>query len=385
MHPNHYQRIRLRTTRILLILSLLGWSVKAAEPEFPGPQAFEQLTVGKTTYHRVKVRKVTPDAITIFHSKGLSQISLADLPLELQEAYNYHPEKSEAYLQEQHQLSLEQQQARADRLRAMEAKKQANRNVSDLQQILNNPLELQESSDLRPRIRELSLISKNQGLRPSCAVFAVVSALEIQNARSNKRAAQLSEEYLIWATRKTLGLDKMALRVNEDSSAVDAGFALMEVVSALRTYGIPKQDEMPNTFGKGMEAIEPPPEEIIQNERDRSKIVAYSIAARDPATSLEYILKILNAQQPVVVGIGWPPWRNLRGDHFLSKQKPLEGYAHAVTLVGYKCETGQLEDVRFIFKNSYGVNWGLAGYGLMTYEYLFRNLGSAIYLDSVSI
>jgi hypothetical protein len=357
-----------------------------AESEFSGPQAFDKLIVGNKTYHRVKVKNVTPDSITIFHSKGLTQISLSDLSPELQEAYQYHPEKSAAYLQEQHQRSQEQQQARTERLRSTEAKKQANRNVADLQQILNSPLELQESADLRPRIRELSLISKSQGLRPSCAVFAVVSALEIQNARINNRAAQLSEEYLIWATRKSLGLDKMLLETSGGSSQdTDAGFALMEVVSALRAYGIPTQKDMPNTFGKGMDTIEPPPEEIINQARERCKIVAYSIAARDPATSLEYILKILNAQQPVVIGIGWPTWRNLGGGHFLSKQKPRDGYAHAVTLVGYTCESGRVEDTRFIFKNSYGVEWGLAGYGIATYEYLLQNLGSAIYLDSTSI
>jgi hypothetical protein len=59
----------------------------------------------------------------------------------------------------------------------------------------------------------------------------VVSALEIQNARLNNRAARLSEEYLIWATRKSLGLDKMASKMRGDSSSgADAGFALMEVV-----------------------------------------------------------------------------------------------------------------------------------------------------------
>jgi hypothetical protein len=197
----------------------------------------------------------------------------------------------------------------------------------------------------------------------------VVSALEIQNARLNNRAARLSEEYLIWATRKSLGLDKMASKMRGDSSSgADAGFALMEVVSALRSYGIPTQSEMPNTFGKGMEAIKPPPDKIINQARERGKIVAYSIAARDPATSLEYILKVLNAHQPVVIGIGWPTWRNMGSGHFLSKQKRREGYSHAVTLVGYKCESGRLEDTRFIFKNSYGVDWGLAGYGIATYE-----------------
>jgi len=386
MHLKIFQLLRLRTVGFILMLGLGGLSSLAAESEIPGPLEFDKLTVGQTSFYKVRVRNVTPESITIFHSKGITQISLSDLSPDLQKAFEYNPEKSAAYLRQQHKRSQEQNQARAERLQSMESKKQANRNATDLQQLLNSPLELKPSTDLRPRIRELSLISKNQGLRPSCAVFAVVSALEIQNARLNNRATQLSEEYLVWATRKSLGLDKMEMQASEDGTDFsDAGFALMEVVSALRSYGIPAQKEMPNTFGKEMNAIEPPPDDIVKQARERSKIVAYSIAARDPATSLEYILKILNAHQPVVVGIGWPTWRTLGNDHFLSKQKPREGYSHAVTLVGYTCESGRLEDIRFIFKNSYGTKWGLAGYGIATYEYLLQNLGSAIYLDSTSI
>ena len=55
---------------------------------------------------------------------------------------------------------------------------------------------------------------------------------------------------------------------------------------------------MPNTFGKGMDAIESPPDQLIQDARERGKITAYIVAARDPATSLEYIVKILNEKQP---------------------------------------------------------------------------------------
>jgi len=39
---------------------------------------------------------------------------------------------------------------------------------------------------------------------------------------------------------------------------------------------------------------------------------------------------------------------------------------HAVTLVGYKSATGRIEDAVFIFKNSYGVDWGQGGYGTAT-------------------
>lgn len=369
----------------LLVLGLSALPGFSSETGGSAPVKFDKLTVGESTYYKVRVNEVTPDAITIFHAKGITKIPLSKLSEALQEAFNYDPDLSAAYLREQRQRS-EQAIAERQRLKQASRARTSKRETSDLLQKLNAPLELKESVDLRPRIRELSLISKSQGLRPSCAVFAVVSALEIQSARHSNRASRLSEEYLIWATRKSLGLDKIASRMKGDEVVgADAGFALMEVVSAARTYGIPTQNEMPNTFGKGMEAIESPPEQLIQIARQRGKISAYSVVARDPATTLEYILKILNEKQPVVIGMGWPTWRKLGRGHFLSKQAPRDGYAHAVTLVGYKCETGRLEDTRFIFKNSYGVGWGLAGYGIATYEYLLKNLGSAIYLDTTSI
>ncbi|QXD23126.1 C1 family peptidase [Opitutia bacterium ISCC 51] len=385
MHLRISQRFLLQTLVILLSLGLSVLSSSSSESENAGPSGFDKLTVGKNTYYKVRVNAVTPDAITIFHSKGITKVPLSKLSPDLQKAFNFDPEESANYLQEQRQRS---EQAIAERQRLMKAAqaRSSEKESSDLLQKLNAPIELKESMDLRPRIRELSLISKSQGLRPSCAVFAVVSALEIQSARHTNRAARLSEEYLIWATRKSLGLDKMASRMKGYKVVgADAGFALMEVVSAVRSYGVPTQSEMPNTFGKGMDAIESPPEQLIQNARERGKITAYNVAARDPSTSLEYIVKILNEKQPVVIGMGWPTWRKLGRGHFLSKQTAREGYAHAVTLVGYKCETGRLEDTRFIFKNSYGVSWGMGGYGIATYEYLLKNLGSAIYLDTISI
>ena len=205
MHLRISQRFLLQTLVILLSLGLSVLSSSSSESENAGPSGFDKLTVGKNTYYKVRVNAVTPDAITIFHSKGITKVPLSKLSPDLQKAFNFDPEESANYLQEQRQRS---EQAIAERQRLMKAAqaRSSEKESSDLLQKLNAPIELKESMDLRPRIRELSLISKSQGLRPSCAVFAVVSALEIQSARHTNRAARLSEEYLIWATRKSLGL-----------------------------------------------------------------------------------------------------------------------------------------------------------------------------------
>ncbi|MEI6108231.1 MAG: C1 family peptidase, partial [Opitutae bacterium] len=54
---------------------------------------------------------------------------------------------------------------------------------------------------------------------------------------------------------------------------------------------------------------------------------------------------------------------------------------HAVTLVGYKSGTGRLEDAVFIFKNSWGADWGQGGYGMVTYGYLSQHLNDAVLLE----
>ena len=59
----------------------------------------------------------------------------------------------------------------------------------------------------------------------------------------------------------------------------------------------------------------------------------------------------------------------------------MPGEGHAVTLVGYSSSTGRLEDTVFVFKNSWGPNWGQGGYGTVTYGYLNQHLAEAIVLE----
>ena len=79
---------------------------------------------------------------------------------------------------------------------------------------------------------------------------------------------------------------------------------------------------------------------------------------------------------------GWPD--TMEGavrSGYLAGQKPEAGGGHAVTLVGYKCSTGRIEDAVFTFKNSWGPQWGQGGYGMVTYGYLSHYLDEAILLE----
>ena len=250
-----------------------------------------------------------------------------------------------------------------------------------IHQQFSQPPEIRPEVNLRPRFVELGLYAKNQGRRPSCAVFAVVSALEFQNAELLGHAEKLSEEYLIWASRRILGRDRPALPATPDAPAPvgdeDEGFALTEVVTALRSYGIPLESSMPDTLGRKMQDIPEPSQALIDEACRHCHVAVYPV----PQTNLiGNLVQALNAGVPVVVGIQWPHYVSINSG-YLSQQKPMAGSSHAVTLVGYRCPTGLPDDVVFIFKNSWGVQWGAAGFGQATAAYLKTNLTDAVILE----
>ncbi len=261
------------------------------------------------------------------------------------------------------------------------------RSFESLLSAFGTPATLQSEINLQPEFAKLALHVKDQGRRPSCAIFAVVSALEFQNAGITGQPEKFSEEYLIWATRKTLARPPgpvPALGDGDEGANVadfsDAGFALQEVVAGLRAYGIPLDDDMPYTWGRRMDTISEPPSALIDRARDRRQVHIYNLPGRDTRTAINNIVHALNAHIPVPIGLGWPYERTIRAG-ILNAQIAVPGYSHAVTLVGYRCPSGRIEDAIFIFKNSYGPRWGQGGYGTVSAHYLSRYLQSAIVLE----
>jgi hypothetical protein len=382
-----------RSVARCLFFAALGLSAVCAEPK-PTLQAgatFTELTAGKTVYRNAKVRSVNARTLIIDHDAGLSSVPLRSLSPGLQAQFGYSP-ASEAAADAQ--LSAAQKRVEPPRQPAPTRSSDARASSSEpskfetlLRNFGENAAPLPEV-DLRPRFIELDLGVKNQGRRPSCSVFAIVSALEFQNAELIGRPEKLSEEYLLWATSKTLNrqpseasdvTDAAPSEPGEENDK-DAGFALSEVVTALRAYGIPPQSSLPNRFGVAMSDVQQPPDTVVAEARTRRQVHIHSVVGRSPSARLTNIVHALNAGVPVAIGVRWPHARTLRSG-FLTEQKPVNNYAHAVTLVGYRCESGRLEDTVFIFKNSYGPTWGTGGYGLAAYRYLAAHLLDAVILE----
>jgi len=388
--PWHGKRVfqkLFRTVANALVVGLLfGATIAGAQVG----ATFERLEANDCVYLGAKVLSVSATTVTVSHRDGIAQLQLRRLSPELQQKFGYTPEAEavEELLREA-ERKRDEVQATKPQMPRTAAKPAAS---PDRDTPVGRALSRFGTAapfqpvDLRPRFRELELGTKSQGLRPSCAVFAVVGALEFQNAVASGHAEKLSEEYLIWATRRTLGLPAGEKRVLEnedgaDEDKRDAGFSIQEVLSALRAYGIPLQSEMPNRFGLGMEKIADPSDEIVASARSRRQISTYTVPDMNNAVRIANIMHALNEGVPVVVALRWPHWRTLYRSPVLAEQSPREGRSHAVTIVGYYSETGDASGLRFIFKNSWGVRWGAGGYGFAEIGYLQRNLLDAVVLE----
>ncbi len=335
------------------------------------------LTLGKRTFHEVKVRSRDERSVFFTHRDGLGSARLRDLPATMQNRLGFDPA---AAPEETPPAPLPRAAPPAKDAASADAWPRATSRLEALFLAYESAPELRLRQTLQPDFIRLGLAAKNQGRRPSCAVYAVVSALEFQGAGPDGAVERLSEDYLIWATRRSLGLSSPASSLLRDPATgelvEDEGFTLTEVIAALQTYGIPAEADAPPRAGASRE----PDAALIERARARRQVFIAPLPGREPAIVAPRIVHALNTGFPVPVGLRWPNERAIRAG-VLSAQSPAPGAAHAVTIVGYECATGRIEDAVFVFKNSYGPRWGQGGYGRVTHGYLARHLLGAYVLD----
>ncbi|WP_158305448.1 C1 family peptidase [Opitutus terrae] len=358
-----------------------------APSSIPAGTHFDTFTVGAATYRDVKVRSVNARTVMITHSRGMTSIKLRDLSPEWQQKFGYDP-ATEAAAEQAIATPPSPPPSKPTARPAAGATGAVTAKLERLLRQFGEPATINAEVDLRPKYFQMELAVRSQGRRPSCAVFAIVSALEFQAAELTGEPSKLSEEYLSWATRKTVQRVVTPIAANAEGAEnstdaagnADEGFSLNEVVLALRTYGVPLQSSMPNRFGRAISEIEDPAPAIVDEARTHQRVFVLPIPGRNTGTAVNNIVHALNAGIPIPIGVEWPHYRSIRTGSLID-QKPLEDGGHAVTLVGYRCTTNRLEDVVFIFKNSWGPDWGQGGYGTVTYGYLKKHLHSAVLLE----
>lgn len=336
-----------------------------------------ELHAGKEVYYNVRVVKVTPLSLVIAHRDGVGSVALADLPPDLQKKFGYDPARASAEAARL-QAATDSRKIQANTAPGDKAAPQLT--AQQILQRFGQPPKIFAEVNMQPRFDRLGISAKNQGARPSCAVFALVSALEYQSADKEGPAPEFSEEYLIWATLKVLG--KIGLSVPKSQEAnIDIGFALGEVAEAVRAYGLAMADDLPYHFTLTDPRIIEPSPEVVERAKKRSPANGYYITGREPLAQISNIVQVLDAGVPVVAGIKWPEQKAYNDNVVLDAQPAMENSGHAILLVGYRTKTGKLADMEFLFKNSYGDKWGDHGYGVVSYRYLLKYLQDALFLE----
>ena len=357
----HWLSGQLGKLGVLFFISLLVFSIVYAEE-------IERLEAAGRVYLDVTVRQVTPKALIIQHSKGIAQVLFEDMSPELQARFSYDPDKAAAY-----ELELKQKERTVlDKRRNTVTEDTViyiyRKSVSSIGFWPVVEPRLEKEVDLRPLFRQLGLGSKNQNRRSSCAVFSVVNALEYEYARKFQEGTEFSEEFVIWAVRK----------YDDPQAGFGRGFDLWQVANRVSLVGIPENSLYREAVGGDFSAE--PPALVFEDASRRKGVAIRSLVPGDEKDSvLNQALHALNAGSPVIIGLRWPNPRTIRHTALLDKQHPVSN--HAVTLVGYRTESGRKDDLRLIFKNSWGSSWGVGGHGFISYAYFVENVDGGFTLD----
>lgn len=234
-----------------------------------------------------------------------------------------------------------------------------------------------QEKDLRPLFEKYGIGVYNQGKRGTCSVFAVTGVLEFEFARSEGKTTPLSVEYLNWASNQITGK-------NEDGSYFS------DAVKALNKYGICANDLFPYYIQNYSSKVGPSAA-AISDAGTRRNVSAVWIKDWDATTGMSgghiaEVKKQIMKDHPVAIGFRWPKneekYRKMVNGIMIVP--PEEGVfdGHSIIMVGYKDDPSVPGGGYFIFKNSYGKDFGEDGYGKMPYEYLSRyaNDGVALYV-----
>lgn len=359
--------VRPATVALLLAGTVLFTAITARAADVPA----ERWNVAGRTYERVRVMSVTAEAVMIAHAGGMTQFDLATLPVDLQQRFGYDAAASAAAAREaQAQLEATAElQRRALEIRKRLAEQESEERAAREREAAVKTnfdfanVAIRESVDLRPFFTEHNLHLKFQGARPECAIYALVCALEYEYARSFGVDESFSEGYLVWAVNES-----------RPGTPTGGGYHFVEILDAVTEHGVARLALVPWNVNTRHPDFRPTEETLADARSRRGFNVNYY--RNGDRRQIERIIDALNRETPVVIGIRWPHWNTIKRQSLLRDQDPRQEGGHAVTIIGYR-STGSMDSVEFLFRNSYGAEWGVGGCGWMSLGYLKANLITA--------
>jgi len=219
------------------------------------------------------------------------------------------------------------------------------------------PKEIPPSFSWREQMSEV----KNQGSVQSCAAFAATAIMEFQK----RKRSGVTHEYDL---SEALLYEISTYEENQTSSSCrQAGRYFSDIINALKTFGIPREDCHPYS-----KVCENPPlkfgeESLLWCER-WSELSALNKIKDAVAINTLDLKALKNAiyVAPILAGmIVFNDFFSYSGgvyEHPPSEGESIAGF-HAIVLVGYDDDKKALE-----LRNSWGEDWGEDGYAWMSYD-----------------
>lgn len=222
--------------------------------------------------------------------------------------------------------------------------------------------------DLRHEIDALGIaIRPSQFDRGTCSVFAMTFLLEFMYARNyGLKSQDFSEEYLNYASNLAIG------------EKVDGGF-FDDIDRGYQSYGIVNEALVPykSFFDPNLKVA---PETIAKGSAIAPRLKPQFIKPWDVNTGLTptqlfSIIVQLKSGRPVAAGLRWPlkgkfAFEKVLGVPLIKMVPPSDVVdGHSIDFVGYKVSKKFPGEGYFVFRNSWGTDFGEKGYGYMSFEY----------------
>lgn len=202
--------------------------------------------------------------------------------------------------------------------------------------------------DLRENCPEIY----DQGKLGSCTANALAFAFEYDQIKQKEENPFVPSRLFIYYNE----------RLREGSTESDTGASLRDGIKTVHKKGVCKESEWPYDISQF--TVKPP--NVLYEEALNHRGIKY----RKVDQRLNQLKMALKTGYPIVFGVSvYESFESL--DSYSTGVIPMPNIdekqlgGHAIALVGFNDTKRQ-----FIFRNSWGKNWGINGYGYLPYNYV---------------